>query len=263
MRVSEDVTGVVGLVRGVAEGLETKEKDGMETVEITVVTGATSEDGEDAGWTEQPVSAAVQEDGSFLASFGIGLAPGDYTLKAGAILGEGPMGSMVSEPVEVPDFSKTETTPDGSTRPVPTVASILFVRDIKEAEGDEADPTHPFAAFRLGKAQLTPFYGRDFSQKDTVSFFYLIYDLSTKDGGEESDAVVAFSILKNGRTPVAQAPENSVNTPVMASSIGPVPMSAYPPGNYVVQLRVTDRLTRKTVVKNERFTIVAPEGAAE
>ena len=143
------------------------------------------------------------------------------------------------------------------------MASILFIRDIEEGEGDEADPTHPYAAFRLGKAQLIPFYGREFTQEDTVSFFYLVYDLAVDPATEKADATVAFSLLKNGRTPVAQAPENPVETAVVASSIGPVPLSAYPPGNYVVQLRVTDRISKKTVVKNERFTIVGPGSGTE
>jgi GWxTD domain-containing protein len=263
LRVSEDVTGVVGLLRGEPGDVDTMEAHGLKSVAITVVTSAVAEGGEDAGWTEQPVMAAVQDDGSFVASFGIALGPGNYTLKAGVILGEGPKASLVSQSIEVPDLSQVETAADGTTTKKPSVASILFIKDIEEGEGDEADPTHPYAAFRLGKAQLIPFYGSEFTQEDTVSFFYLVYDLAVDPATEKADAAVAFSLLKNGRTPVAQAPENTVETAVVASSIGPVPLSAYPPGNYVVQLRVTDRISKKTVVKNERFTIVGPESGAE
>ena len=78
----------------------------------------------------------------------------------------------------------------------------------------------------------------------------------------QGDSVVAFSILKNGRTPVAQAPPNPITTEVMASAIGPVPLSAYPPGDYVVQIVVTDSLAKKTVVKKEEFKILAAEGEA-
>jgi GWxTD domain-containing protein len=263
LRISEGVTGVVGLVRGEAADVPTRNEDGRKVTDVVVVTSAQAEGGEDAGWTEQPVRAEVQEDGSFLASFGIALPPGKYALKAGAVLGEGPTGSMVSEAIEVPDFSKVETAADGTSSKVPTVASIIFVRDIQEAKGSEPDPTDAFAAFRLGAAQLIPFGGREFLPSDTVSFFYLVYDLGTAPGTEEGDANIAFSILKNGRTPVAQAPPNPVNSAMVASSIGPVPLGAYAPGNYVVQLRVTDNITKKSVVRNEKFTIVDPEGGAE
>lgn len=261
LRISEGVTGVVGLLRGETPDVETRKQDGQKVVDVVVVTSATTEDGEDAGWTEQPVAAWVQDDGSFIASFGVALPPGKYAFKAGAVLGEGPTGSMVSLAIEAPDFSRVETAADGSTVKVPTVASILFVKDITEAK--DADPTHALAAFRLGTAQLIPFPGREFLQSDTVSFFYLVYDLGMAPGTEKGDASVAFSILKNGRTPVAQAPENPVDSAMVASSIGPVPFGSYAPGEYVVQLRVTDRLSKKTVVQNENFTIVAPEGGAE
>jgi GWxTD domain-containing protein len=262
LRISEGVTGVVGMVRGEAADLETREQDGQQVADVLVVTGATTVDGEDAGWTEQPVVAVVQEDGSFLASFGVALPPGTYGFKAGAVLGaEGPAGSMASQEIEVPDFSRVETAADGSTVKVPTVASIIFIKDIQEAK--DSDPTHAFAAYRLGTAQLIPLYGREFLQSDTISFFYLIYDLATAPGTEKGDATVAFSILKNGRTPVAQAPANPVDSAMVASSIGPVPLGGYAPGEYAVQLRVIDKISKKTLVQNEKFTIVAPEGGAE
>jgi hypothetical protein len=228
-------------------------------VDVVVTTSLVAPDGTEMGWTEQPVEAAVQPDGSFVASYGMAFPPGEYTLNVGVVVGD--QASLVSKPVEVPDFSQVETAADGSEVHLPAVASILFVRDIEELPEDAgSDPTHPYAAFRLGQMQLIPFFGRELQQSDTVSFFYLIYNLEADPSSGKADAVVAFSILKNGRTPVAQAPENPVTTPMAASSIGPVPLAAYPPGKYVVQLRVTDNLSRKTVVKNERFSIVGPEG---
>jgi GWxTD domain-containing protein len=261
MKVSDGVTGVVGLIRGEVPDASVETRDGQKVADVVVATAALAEDGTEAGWTEQPVAAAVQPDGSLLASFGMGVAPGSYTLKAGMVLPDG-RGSLVSEPIEAPSFEREATAADGSTSPLPSVASILFVRDIEELPaGSEKDPEDHFAAFRLGQTQLHPFFGRDLRQSDTVSFFYLIYDLTVDPASQQADAVVAFSILKNGKTPVAQAPENPITTGVMASAIGPVPLEAYPPGDYVVQLRVTDRLAKKTVVKNEKFRILAPDEA--
>ena len=262
MKVSEEVTGLVGLIRGEASGLSVEKRDGLEVVPAVVVTSATGEDGVEVGWSEQPVAAAVQEDGSFLASFGMGVPPGKYTLNAGVVLPDG-QGSLATTAVEAPDLTRVVTAADGTTSKVPSVASILFVREIEDVPaGTEKDPEHHLAAYRLGQTQLHPFFGRDLRKDDTVSFFYLIYDLQVDPGSGKADSVVAFSILKNGKTPIAQAPENPVTTEVMASAIGPVPLAAYPPGDYVVQIRVTDRLAKKTVVKNEKFKILAAEGEA-
>ncbi len=262
MKVSEEVTGLVGLIRGEASGLPVEKRDGLEVVPVVVATSALGADGVEVGWTEQPVAAAVQEDGSFVASFGMGVPPGKYTLSAGVVLPDG-QGSLTTAAIEAPDLTRVVTAADGTTSKVPSVASILFVREIEDVPaGTEKDPEHHYAAYRLGQTQLHPFFGRELEQDDSVSFFYLIYDLQVDPGSGKGDSVVAFSILKNGRTPVAQAPENPVTTEVMASAIGPVPLTAYPPGDYVVQIRVTDRLAKKTVVKNEKFTILAAEGEA-
>jgi GWxTD domain-containing protein len=263
MRVSEEATGVVGLVRGEVPDLPVETRDGRKVADIVVATSAAGEGGVEVGWTEQAVRADVQPDGAFVASFGTSLPPGNYTFSVGALVGEGPLGALVSEEIKVPDFSRVETAADGSTMPIPSIASILFVREIEDLEpGTPADPEHPYAAFRLGETQVVPFFGSELSPTDEVIFFYLVYDLGLVPATDKGDAVIAFSILKGGQQEVASAPENRVDTPLAASAVGPVPMGAYPPGSYVAQLRVTDRVTKKTVVQNERFKIVAPEGAA-
>jgi GWxTD domain-containing protein len=258
LRVSDDTTGVMGLVRGKAPGVQAETREGREVIDVVVATSVLDPDGAEMGWTEQPVAAAVQPDGSFIASYGMAFPPGEYTLNVGVVVGD--LASLVSKPVEVPDFSKVETAPDGTETLLPSVASILFVREVEELPANtKPDPKLAYAAFRLGPMQLIPYFGRELEQSDTVSFFYLIYNLEEDPSTQKADAVVAFSILKNGRTPVAQAPENPVTTPMAASAIGPVPLGAYPPGDYVVQLRVTDHLSKKTVVKNEHFSIVGAE----
>ncbi len=265
MRASEGVTGVIGVLHGTVPDLPVETRDGRKVADVVLTTSALDEDGAEVSWTEQPVRAEVQPDGSFVATYGTSLEPGRYTLKVGALIGEeGLQGALITEKIKVPDLSAVETTPDGSTRKLPSVASILFVRKIEDVPRDaEADPEHAYAAYRLGLTQLIPYKGRDLQQSDAVIFFYVIYDLGLDPSNQKADSVVAFSILKAGRTPVAQAPEIPIETEMMASTIGPVPLEAYSPGAYVVQLRITDRITGKTIVQNEKFTVVGAEGSAQ
>jgi GWxTD domain-containing protein len=261
LRTSEDQTGIVGLVRGETPDLPVETGEEGQVLDVIVTTSLLDGDGNEKVWTEQPVQADVQPDGSFLASYGVSAAPGSYTLNVGVVIGEGPLGSLVSQPIEVPDLSRVETADDGSSQKLPSAASILFVREVVDLPADEpVDPKHPYAAFRLGQTQLVPHFGRELKQNDTVSFFYFIYDLPVDPSTGAADAGVSFSILKGGK-PVAQAPETPATTSVVGSAVGPVPLSGLPPGTYVAQLKVTDHLQKRTVVRNEKFTVVAAAAA--
>lgn len=265
LRAEGDETGVIGVVHGTVPDLATRDHDGRKVADVVVATSTLDGEGAEVIWTEQPVRAEVLDDGSFVATYGTTLDPGRYTFRVGVVIGEdGPQGSVVEEKIKVPAFSKAQEAPDGTSKTLPTVASVLFVKDIQEMDGDaEADPESAYAAYRLGATQLVPHVGRELQPTDQVVFFYVIYDLGVDPTNEKANAKVAFSILKNGRTPVAKAPEVPIETAMMASTVGPVPLEAYPPGKYVVQLKVTDSVTNKVVVQNEKFTIVDPEAAAQ
>src|SRR5512143_1807231 len=119
LKVADGGTALLGLVRGEAAGLTASESGGAKTVNVSVAASAIAEDGKEAGWTEQTISAPVAPDGSFVGSFKLGLRPGKYTLKAGAVDVKGGKASLASIPVEVPDFAKVETAPDGTSVKVP------------------------------------------------------------------------------------------------------------------------------------------------
>jgi GWxTD domain-containing protein len=254
LKVADGGTALLGLVRGEAAGLATAESSGAKTVNVSVAASAVAEDGKEAGWTEQTMTAPVGADGSFLASFKLGLKPGKYTLKAGAVDVKGGKASLASLPVEVPDFSKVETAPDGTVARVATVGSIFVVRGIEDLP--TADPLHPFAAFELGKVRLRPTFAGRASRAEQVEFFYQVYDLKLDPATGKADATAALSILKDGKTPVAKAPPNPITTEFAGSSVGPIPLSAYEPGKYVVQLKVTDKLAKRDLVQEAPLEVL-------
>jgi hypothetical protein len=173
------------------------------------------------------------------------------------VIGEGPLGSLVAQPIEAPNLAPVETTEDGSSQRLPSAAPILFIREIVELPADEpADLGQPYAAFRLGQTQLIPHFGRNLSQSDTVSFFYFIYDLPVGPATGAADATVSFRILKAGE-PLAQAPDTTATTRNHGSAVGPVPLSGLSPGTYVAQLKVMERVQRRTVIRNEQFKVTA------
>jgi GWxTD domain-containing protein len=254
LKVADGGTALLGLVRGEAGDLAAGLSGGVKTANLSVAASAVAEDGKEAGWTEQTTSVPVGADGSFLASFKLGLKPGKYTLKAGAVDVKGGKASLASLAVEVPDFSKIETAPDGTVAKVATLGSLFVVRGIEDLSA--SDPQHPLAAFELGKVRLIPVFGGVAHKADQVEFFYQVYDLRLNPATGKADAIAVVSILKNGKTPVAKAPANQIDTEFAGSSVGPLPLAGYEPGKYVVQLKVTDKLAKKELVQEAPLEVL-------
>jgi GWxTD domain-containing protein len=222
---------------------------------VSVAASAVAEDGKEAGWTEQTMRVPVGADGAFVASFKLGLKPGKYTLKAGAVDVKGGKASLASTAVEVPDFARVETAPDGTTGKVLS-ASVIVVNGVEELPGAASDPEHPFSAFELGRVRLSPTFGGISRKADQVELFYQVYDLRLDPATGKADAVAWLRILKDGKTPVAQAPPNPIETEFAGSSVGPIPLAGYEPGKYVVQLKVSDKVAKKELVQEAPLEIL-------
>jgi len=255
LKVSDGGTALLGLVRGETASLAVAESAGAKAVNVSVAASAVGEDGKEAGWTEQTMKVPVGADGAFVASFKLGLKPGKYTLKAGAVDVKGGKAALATSPVEVPDLNRVETGPDGSVQKVPSAGSVFVVKGIEEVPG-ASDPEHPFAAYELGRVRIIPAFGGVVRKADQVEIFYQVYDLKLDPATGKADATAFVSILKDGKTPVAKAPPNRIETEFMGSSVGPIPLGAYEPGKYVVQLKVTDKLGKKELVQEAPLEVL-------
>ncbi|HSD26972.1 MAG TPA: hypothetical protein VLL75_06680, partial [Vicinamibacteria bacterium] len=258
LKVADGGTALLGLVRGEAAGLAVGDSGGTKTVNVSVAASAAADDGKETGWTEQTMNVPVGADGSFVGSFKLGLKPGKYTLKAAVVDVKGGKASLATTPVEVPDFAKVEAAADGTTSKVPT-ASVIVVKGIENVSAPS--PEHPLSAFELGSSQsgfyrLNPVFGGMVHKTDQVEFFYQAYDLKVDPATGKADAVANVAILKDGKTPMAKAPPNPIETEFAGSSVGPIPLSNFEPGKYVVQLKVSDKVAKKELVQEATLEIV-------
>ncbi len=245
LKVQDGGSAVLGLVRGEAAGLTVEEMGGKKTAKVVVAAQALDENGKAAAFAEQPTTAPVV-DGVLVASYRMGLKPGKYTLRAGALDEKTGKGSVATIPLEVPNFNKSEL----------SLGTLLLLQDVEELPaGGNPDPQNPYAAFTLGSARLIPHFGQTFSKSDSISIFYQVYDLKVDEATGKASGTASLSILKDGKTPVAKAPEQSVETTVGGNVVGPVPLAKYDPGKYVVQLNVTDKLAKKDLVQEVPFEI--------
>jgi GWxTD domain-containing protein len=255
LKVADGGTALLGLIRGESGGLTVSESGGTKSVHVSVAASAVGEDGKEAGWTEQTMTVPVGADGAFVGSFKLGLKPGKYTLKAGAVDVKGSEASLTSIPVEVPDFSKVETAPDGAVTKVLS-GSVLVVRSIEELPGGVSNPEHPLGAFELGRVRLVPYFRGIARKADQVELFYQVYDLRLDPATGKANAVAVLSILKEDRKPVAKTPPSPIETEFAGSSAGPIPLANFEPGKYIVQLRVTDNLAKRDLVQEAPLEVL-------
>jgi GWxTD domain-containing protein len=257
MKAADASTATLGLLRGDASGLTVADSGGAKVVNVSIAASAVGADGQESGWYEQTMNAPVGPDGSFLGSFKIGLKPGAYTLKVGAVDTKGGKASLATMPLEVPDFAKVETAPDGTTKPVPTAAPLFLVREIQDLPASApADAAHPYSAFQLGPWRLVPYFGNSFRKTDEIQIVYQTYDLTASPVTGKADGVATVSILKNGKETIAKADNPVESAAVGGSVIGPVPLSGYEPGKYVVQLKLRDAISKKEVLQETPFEVL-------
>jgi GWxTD domain-containing protein len=246
LKVQDGGTAVLGLVHGSAEGLTVEEKGGKKAIRVVVAAQAVGEDGKPAAFAEEKTNAELQPDGSFLASYRMGLKPGKYTMHAGALDEKTGKGALASIPIDVPNLNRGEL----------SMATLLILKDVQDMpENAPEDRENPFSAFILGRARLVPRFGTKFAKSDALSFFYQVYDLKVDEATGKASGVAILTLLKDGKTPVARAPEQTLEMPVSGSVVGPVPLDKYEPGPYVVQLKVKDKLANKEDVQEIPFEL--------
>jgi GWxTD domain-containing protein len=252
VRTADGGTLLLGLVEGEAAGLGIA--DGARTVEISVAASASSADGRLAGLTEETVNAPVAN-GRFLASFGLGLKPGKHTLNAAVLEAKVNKGSVVSTPIDVPDFGQAAGASEGGRKAQPS-ATILVVKDVQPAAANApADPADPFAAFRMGPMRLVPVFASSLHTADTVTFFFQVYDLQV-DGAGKANGSVRLKLAREGGETLQTLPETPIQTAVFSTALGPVALAPFPPGRYLVQIEATDKLADKTTSAQAAFEVL-------
>lgn len=243
MRGSGGATYVALLARGEAAGLALAEADGKKQAAVVVAAQAVDETGKLAASTpEQEAVSDVAADGSFVASSGLTLRPGKYTVQLGVLDGQSQKGSVASVPVEVPDFGAGGV----------VISEIMVLSDVQDNAA--ANPKSPLAAFYLGSMQMVPRFGDAFTKGDAIQLLALIYNAQTDPATVKASLTAQYSIMKNGQ-PVTSSEEQAFDTPQAVTAVGPVPLGKFSDGSYTVRLKVVDKLAKKEVVKETTFAV--------
>ena len=243
LKVEDGGSAVFGIVRGAATALPVEDVGGRKVVKLVVAGSALDENGKEAANIERKTQVEVT-DGFFAAAFRVSLRPGKYTLKGAAIDEKGAKGAVVSSSIEVPNYGSGEL----------GLASLMLLRDVLDLPPGGADTEGPFAPLQLGATQLIPYGTLKLSQADSPTIVWQAYDLKPDPTTGVPSGLATFSLMK-GTTAVAQSPPVPIDRPVVGSSIGPIPLAKYEPGQYTARLVVSDKVAQKEKVAEVVFEI--------
>jgi GWxTD domain-containing protein len=236
VRAAAGRTYVAGLVRIGPEGAVADEKTKVR------VAAQTADDGKPPGPAqEKTMHPRVEEGGAQLVSFGLPIEPGRHTVRLGVTLPDG-RASVTSLDVEAPDFDAAGL----------GIGPLLLYPDVEGGSPPAADGA--YAAFAVGTLRVEPRFGNVFKTKDALQVVGVVHGASLDPGTGKASVRTTFTILKDGK-PVAKGAEESYDTASAVASVGPIPLSAYGAGRYVVRLTATDAHAQKTETRETPFEV--------
>ena len=240
MRAPKGEAYVAGLVRASAGA------KGDAPLRLSLAAQAQDGSGQAVASAARETNARPEADGSLVASWGLSLKPGRYKVTV-AVLLEADRGSASTIDVEVPDFGGAAL-----------AASPLVVYPDEPAAGGAPDARDPYAAMQLGPMRLHPRFGNVFAPSDALMVVAALYGARVDPATGKAAVQSRYSILLKGGKPVARGAEDTFSTADAVASVGPIPLSAYAPGAYVVRLDVTDAVANQTLRQEVPFEIQKP-----
>jgi hypothetical protein len=114
-------------------------------------------------------------------------------------------------------------------------------------------------SFRLGQNKVYPNVKSEFTQErnKNVNLWVTVYSLKLDEATHKPDATFELLITRNGqevKRTVEQVSElsNAASQMTLARSF---PISEFEPGQYAMQIKVTDNLTKDVIAASEKFTV--------
>jgi GWxTD domain-containing protein len=206
----------------------------------TVSAEAATAAGVVAAKSQRSFATTATQGGSLIASYGLTLKPGSYTLRVTVRLSSGQGGSATAA-LEAPDFDAAGL----------HVAPLVVYPD---EPGAPADPKDPYSALTVGPLRLRPRFGDVFNPKDALQVVSVLSGGTADPATSKPSLHARFTLLKGDR-PVAKGQDQSFDTPSAVASIGPVPLAGYAAGHYLVRLEVRDSVAGTTATAERPFEI--------
>lgn len=252
VRVTEEtvLTPITILLQN--KDLAFQEQEGIHRALAHVLIKVTSITGRTAAIVEDPIAQDIadalfqqQSEGASIYQKIVPLRPGLYKIEIVVKdMNSGNVGT-VSKNLQVPRF------PDGKLM----LSSLVLANSVEALPPTEVGS----GSFRIGGNKVQPNVTEEFrrDRNKNASLWFQVYNLKLDEATHKPSATVETLITRNGqevRRTVEQASELS-NAAAQMTLTKPLPITELEPGQYTVQVKVTDNLTKDVIPAQAKFTV--------
>jgi hypothetical protein len=252
MRVTEETVLTPITIALLNKDLAFQEQDGVHTatgnilIKITAVNGRVASVAEDSIKVDLPDSLfKASLDGTRLYQKTLSLRPGLY--KMDIVVKDVNSGNVgvINAPLRVPRI------PDEKLQ-----LSSLVLADLVEA----LPPNQVGSGmFIWGSNKVRPSVNSEFlrSRDKDLKLWFQVYNLKLDEATKKPSAQIEMVFTKNNQEVKRITEESSdlSNAAAQMTFIKAVPLSDFEPGQYAVQVKVTDNLTKEVTASNDKFTV--------
>jgi hypothetical protein len=194
-----------------------------------------------------PVESAVElerdEEGNVLYDVPFQLQPGNYSLYLGVLDDQSnTVGTKIS-PLEVPDYNKGGL----------VLSSLVIFSKAEDVKEQAGTPGH---SFQFGTTLFTLKRGDTPTYKSTDSFnaFFFVYGFGLDESGKSNLTEQYIFFKDENRKAQTQAQPLRTEKDIGLSEAG-IPLSSFEPGNYKVQVKIVDNVTKETITREIGFVV--------
>jgi len=163
-----------------------------------------------------------------------------------------PRVGLIKKELTVPDFTKPEL----------VTSSMLLSSGIQPAPAGQTAENDPYI---FGQMQIVPSKEGKYKKTDTLSVVYWVYGASG-DAAGKPDLTVENSFNQktadgekffNKTQPQALNSQSPYNVSMGIPNFLEVPLVSFAPGDYRLEIKITDKPSGKTITQNVNFTVLA------
>ena len=163
-----------------------------------------------------------------------------------------PRVALLKKDLGVPDFNKTEL----------ATSSMLLSSAIVQAPAGKTADDDPYI---FGQMQITPSKDGKYRKTDTLSVVYWVYG-ATGDAAGKPDLSIENSFNQktadgekffNKTQPQAVNAQSPYSVSMGVPNFLEVPLTSFAPGDYRLEIKITDKPSGKSVTQNITFSVAA------